>query len=156
MRSASVLSRGLLGAILVAACLAPLACASRSQTEAATPSSAADAPGAPYAGGTSAAQPAPPQAGYPQAGSGAKATLEESRSDFDKAEHELADALDPAKAVPLATDRCTLVCKALASMRTAASHLCELTADDRCDDAKARLAKAESRAKEACPVCSAT
>ncbi len=83
-------------------------------------------------------------------------TVGDAATDFSKAEKDLTDALDPTKAVPMATDRCAIVCKALASMRNAAGHLCELTSDDRCDDARSRLAKAESRAKEACPVCAAT
>ncbi len=83
-------------------------------------------------------------------------TVADAATDFSKAEKDLTEALDPTEAVPMATDRCAIVCKALASMRNAAGHVCELTTDDRCDDARSRLAKAESRAKAACPVCAAT
>ena len=82
-----------------------------------------------------------------------RTTLSDAAADMAKAEKDLSEALDSSRAIPLTTDRCAIVCKALASMRVAAGHLCELTADDRCDDAKTRLARAESRAREACPVC---
>jgi hypothetical protein len=125
------------------------ACAATSRQEAAAPAGEA------Y--GASSAPPAPaPQAqaqpGF-EAGSTKPRTVDEALAALAKAEQELATSIDSKKAEPLATDRCTVICKALASMRHAASELCELTDDGRCDDAKARLAKAETRAKEACPTC---
>ncbi|MBL9025273.1 MAG: hypothetical protein JNL21_23975 [Myxococcales bacterium] len=76
--------------------------------------------------------------------------------ELDRAEQELAGALErkPNVADGLATgDRCTTVCKALASMRRSADQICTLDAQ-RCPDARARVTKAEERAKSACPACS--
>jgi hypothetical protein len=77
-------------------------------------------------------------------------------ADLDSAEKELELALADKDAAgqPLATgtDRCTLVCKALASMRRSADQICGIDAS-RCEGARARVTKAEQRAKDACPVC---
>ena len=76
--------------------------------------------------------------------------------DLDKAERELLRAIDerPTVAEGLSTaDRCTTVCKALASMRRSADQICTLDAS-RCTDARARVTRAEDRAKSACPACS--
>lgn len=51
-------------------------------------------------------------------------------------------------------DACELACRALGSMRRAADRICSLSAD-RCDDATARLTRAERRVFDACPGCSA-
>lgn len=57
---------------------------------------------------------------------------------------------------PLAAgaDRCTTVCKALASMRASAEHICQLDAT-RCNSVKERVERSEKRAKDACPTCAA-
>lgn len=77
-------------------------------------------------------------------------------ADLDLAEKELDLALADKDAAgqPLATgtDRCTVVCKALASMRRSADQICGIDAS-RCADARARVMKAEQRAKDACPAC---
>ena len=83
-------------------------------------------------------------------------SLPTAADDFDRAEKELELALSDKDAAgqPLATgtDRCTLVCKALASMRRSADQICGIDAS-RCGDARARVTKAEQRAKDACPAC---
>jgi hypothetical protein len=53
------------------------------------------------------------------------------------------------------TDRCVNVCKALASMRSSAEHICQLDAG-RCTSVKERVERTEKRAKDACPSCSNT
>jgi hypothetical protein len=60
------------------------------------------------------------------------------------------------KASPLSGDGCSVACKALASMRSSAEHLCSLAGegDGRCDDARARVRGATSRVRSACPGCS--
>jgi hypothetical protein len=77
-------------------------------------------------------------------------------ADLDTAEKELDLALADKDAAgqPLATgtDRCTVVCKALASMRRSADQICGIDAS-RCEGARARVTKAEQRAKDACPAC---
>jgi hypothetical protein len=53
-------------------------------------------------------------------------------------------------------DPCLVACRALASMRRSAARLCELsgaTRDPRCDDARARVARAEERVRARCPAC---
>jgi hypothetical protein len=109
------------------------------------------------------------QPGYPQgdATTGAAptaaiqnpfATGPDAMSELDRAEHDFENAVTGKDSMgqPLSagTDTCQTVCKALASMRNAADHVCEL-AKDRCDDAKSRVTRAENRAKESCPLCAA-
>lgn len=53
------------------------------------------------------------------------------------------------------TDRCVNVCKALASMRASAEHICQLDSG-RCTSVKERVERSEKRAKDACPSCSNT
>jgi hypothetical protein len=53
------------------------------------------------------------------------------------------------------TDRCVNVCKALASMRASAEHICQLDSG-RCTSVKERVERTEKRAKDACPSCSNT
>lgn len=52
-------------------------------------------------------------------------------------------------------DGCATACRALSSMRRAASHLCELAGDGdtRCDSAKTRVASAEERVRASCSDC---
>jgi hypothetical protein len=54
-------------------------------------------------------------------------------------------------------DRCAVACRALASMRRAAAHLCGLTGqhDARCVHAGQRLSYATDRVRHACPGCRA-
>lgn len=57
---------------------------------------------------------------------------------------------------PLSTDGCVTVCKAVASIRNAAEHVCALSQDEpsRCESARDRAERAAERAKSACPSCS--
>lgn len=52
-------------------------------------------------------------------------------------------------------DACEVACRALASMRRSADRLCELSSGDagRCDDARARVTRAEGRVRDRCPAC---
>jgi len=54
-----------------------------------------------------------------------------------------------------AADRCSIACRALASMSRAAERLCELTGedDDRCVSARARVTAAEELIYRSCPSC---
>jgi hypothetical protein len=56
-----------------------------------------------------------------------------------------------------AEDPCAVACRALASMRSSADHLCQLSGDGdgRCDDARARVRGATQRVRAVCPACSA-
>jgi hypothetical protein len=72
----------------------------------------------------------------------------------------LADSGDTPAAQPLAIEhpnRCVIACRALASMRRAERRLCELTGeqDEVCSDARARVARSESRVRRSCPACDA-
>jgi hypothetical protein len=60
--------------------------------------------------------------------------------------------LAAAGGVSAASGRCNDVCKAIDSMRRATDGVCRLAAD-RCPDARARLARAEDRAKASCATC---
>ncbi|MFO0553278.1 MAG: hypothetical protein U0271_33145 [Polyangiaceae bacterium] len=76
--------------------------------------------------------------------------------DLDAAEHALEQALSGKSedgTTELAEgDRCSIVCRALASMRVSATELCKLD-EERCPSARERLTRAETRAREACPAC---
>jgi hypothetical protein len=56
-----------------------------------------------------------------------------------------------------AGQRCTIACKALASMKRAAEQVCDLEGDDdeRCVDLRARVEKARRRVSGKCPQCAA-
>jgi hypothetical protein len=58
---------------------------------------------------------------------------------------------------PLAQDRCTNACRALASMQRSAARLCDLAGseDARCSDVSARVERAQARVRQACPACEA-
>jgi hypothetical protein len=125
----------------------------------------------PPSAGATAASPAPP-ADYAapttqQKGAGLGEEAEDPAQALANAEKQLEVALggeagvsDPGprpQPAPLGTDRCDVVCRALASIRRSADRLCELSTDDpgRCKDARARVTKAEDRARGACPTCAA-
>jgi len=74
---------------------------------------------------------------------------------FDQAEAALLRAFAAAGGISAAGGRCTDVCKAIDSMRRAADGVCRLDAG-RCPDAKARLARAEDRARASCTACGAS
>jgi hypothetical protein len=81
------------------------------------------------------------------------AGLDAHLADLDAEEKRLDLAL-AGDAVALSTgDRCTVICKSLASMRTSAGHVCKLADADRCKAAETRVRKAEERTKDACPQC---
>lgn len=50
---------------------------------------------------------------------------------------------------------CATACKALASMRRSADHLCNMTGegDGRCEDARGRVRGAAARVRSVCPTC---
>lgn len=82
------------------------------------------------------------------------------QSNLDMAEKELGFALQNKTLLgePLDTtgkDKCSVVCKALSSMRNSAQQVCTLAADQ-CASATDRVKKAEERARGACPACAAT
>lgn len=82
------------------------------------------------------------------------------QSNLDLAEKELGFALQNKTLLgePLDTtgkDKCSVVCKALTSMRNSAQQVCTLAADQ-CASATDRVKKAEERARGACPTCSGT
>lgn len=54
-----------------------------------------------------------------------------------------------------ASDRCEIACRALASMQSAARHLCSLAGetDVRCHNARARVQGAQTRVRAGCPSC---
>ncbi len=58
-------------------------------------------------------------------------------------------------------DACAVACRALASMRRSTDRLCDLTSGPganpmRCDDARARVLRAEGKVKERCRACPAS
>jgi len=111
-----------------------------------------------YSAGTTATPTAPPNhlpemtAGTtkPKDAAEAEAALTSAEQDLDKLV-----GTDP-KPTPLSTDGCVTVCKAIASIRNAAEHVCALSPDEpaRCESAKGRADRAAERAKSACPTCS--
>jgi MYXO-CTERM domain-containing protein len=60
------------------------------------------------------------------------------------------------EAQQLATDDCTSACRASASMRGATDRLCAIDPGKRCADARAILADATRRVRDACPACAVT
>jgi len=102
------------------------------------------------------AQAAPPSQ-YDVSSTHKPANLGEARAAFTDAESKVVALVGTAsKPVALSTDNCGIACKALASMKRATEHLCELSGDDpgSCDDAKARLDRATARVREVCGECS--
>lgn len=115
-----------------------------------------DAPPAESPAATGAAQEGSPALAGQTASPPDTPTIQSPFEELDKAEKELLRAIDerPTVAEGLSTaDRCTTVCRALASMRRSAEQICTLDAS-RCTDARARVTRAEDRAKSACPACS--
>ncbi len=102
--------------------------------------------------------PPPPTPGYPQAQPGFSQIsppldVETHWSALDAEEKRLDLAL-AGDATALSTgDRCTVICRSLASMRTSAGHVCKLADAERCRAAETRVRKAEERTKDACPQC---
>ncbi len=118
----------------------------------------------------SAAPPAAEPASESAAPSSLRAgTADEAVGELDAAERELdrllggsGDATGPGglkkegEERPLAGgDGCSIACRALASMRRAADHLCELAGegDTRCSDARARVGRASDRVRGSCASC---
>lgn len=104
---------------------------------------------------------APTTPGQPDMSPGTTAprNATEAEDELTKAERDLEKLVgaEPAP-TPLSTDACATVCKALASIRNAAEHVCALSTDDpsRCESARKRAERAEERAKSACPSCRET
>jgi hypothetical protein len=122
----------------------------------------AEAPSPPTAGApatesvTSSKSQAAPPSNYDVSSSRKPATLGEARAAFTDAENKVVALVGTAaKPVALSTDSCGVACKALASMKRATEHLCELSTDDpaSCDDARARLDRATARVREVCGEC---
>jgi len=106
---------------------------------------------------TSSKSQATPPSNYDVSSSHKPATLGEARAAFTDAENKVVALVGtPAKPVALSTDSCGVACKALASMKRATEHLCELSGDDpgSCDDARARLDRATARVRDVCGECS--
>ncbi|MCC6553242.1 MAG: hypothetical protein IT372_09515 [Polyangiaceae bacterium] len=101
---------------------------------------AADAP----AGGEAAPEPAPPPP--PPATQAAPAAEKPAGAAPAKEEQEM----------PVSASPCATACRALASMRRAAEHLCGLAGqeDARCGSARERVQRAGERVHAACPACS--
>lgn len=76
-----------------------------------------------------------------------EAALRTARSELDTASREL----------DLATGECGSACRALASMERATGHICTLASDEsdrrRCEDAKAKVARARDRIRSSCGTC---
>lgn len=76
-----------------------------------------------------------------------EAALRTARSELDIASREL----------DLATGECGSACRALASMERATGHICNLASDEsdrrRCEDAKAKVARARDRIRSSCGTC---
>jgi hypothetical protein len=82
------------------------------------------------------------------------------QTELDRAERDLDALLSGAaqRSTPLATDECATACRALGSMQRALTKLCELDDDAetaRCETARSRVARAEARVRDRCPVCAA-
>ncbi|MGZ3449326.1 MAG: hypothetical protein ACXVEF_06985 [Polyangiales bacterium] len=96
-----------------------------------------------------APKPSPtPPPGTDKAGGGGKPnSVGAAQASFDEARKSFVAAAD-----------CIHMCKALASMTNATTHLCELTQggseQKRCTDAKAKLAAADAKVKSSCGGCS--
>lgn len=134
----------LLAALAVLGAL-PLACSS------------SPAPADPYRAGTATATPTAPGTQELNAGTTTPRTLTEAEDSLGEAEKQLDKLIGTGpQPSPLSTDGCATVCKALASIKNAAAHVCALSTDEpaRCESAKSRADKAEERAKSACPSCS--
>ena len=163
--------------IAIAAAVALFAYGCAQSKEAASPASAApavaapaDAPGAsmdrsspapaPAQQGTPSTAPASvsptrepppdlpaPAAEPPNSDRRREAALRTARSELDRASREL----------DLATGECGSACRALASMERATGHICNLASDEsdrrRCDDAKAKVARARDRIRTSCGTC---
>lgn len=171
---------------LLCAVLIASGCAASKPSEAQAPAdeSAADASAGPSFG--SSPEGASQAPGYPQDQDRTGAmTLDDAAKSLDQAERELAglgigeaqstvDAPSAgaekkserdgeaagARAAPMAkspADRCTVACRALASMQRSAERLCDLSGDGdtRCSDAQGRVDRASRAVKSACPGCRA-
>lgn len=98
----------------------------------------------------------PPTANTMTVGGAKPGSAGEAESELTSAEKDLEKLIGTGpEPSPLSTDGCVNVCKAVASIKTAAEHVCALSADEpsRCESAKTRAARAEERAKSACPSC---
>jgi MYXO-CTERM domain-containing protein len=71
-----------------------------------------------------------------------------SLSEIDALEKELDEAL-----ASLSTVECAIACQALESMSRAAERICVLEEGPRCEAARAKVADANRRVREACPEC---
>ena len=118
------------------------------------------------------ADPAEPAAGdaAPDAAAGQEADSDP-ESEFDRAEAELnglwtqddGEPLDGPRpmqedgAAMSAGRRCTIACKALASMKRSANRICDMTGegDSRCESLRERVERARSRVFSSCPSCEA-
>jgi hypothetical protein len=66
-----------------------------------------------------------------------------------------APSMGEPSATPGDGDGCATACRALASMKRSAEHLCSLAGDGRCEDARGRVRGASARVHAACPTCAA-
>lgn len=148
------LQHALAAAALVSLAAAAGCASSSAMSEASAPPAEKAADAAPY-------QQHPQQAGaspqFPNVSS--TLTLAQEEAAFDLFEKRTGFAIEGKTELgePLSTDsdRCVTVCKALASMRASAEHICQLDSG-RCTSVKERVERSEKRAKDACPSCSNT
>jgi MYXO-CTERM domain-containing protein len=70
--------------------------------------------------------------------------------EIDRVEAELEAAL-----AELASDDCSIACRALESMIRSAERICELEPGERCEAARRKVADAKRRVRDACPDCAA-
>jgi hypothetical protein len=84
--------------------------------------------------------------------------LPTTRSVAPQGEHPAAPSasVTPGSPVPLG-DPCLIACAALASMKRSADHVCTMAGEKEpvCDNARARVQRAEQRVLAACPACAA-
>ncbi len=114
-------------------------------------------PHAPQTPGDAAVRSTAPEAtAAPSMSVSSSNTIEGATAQLARAEKQLDLALqgkdEQGTALDTSSDKCSIVCRALASMRESAKHVCELAAD-RCDAANDRVKQAEERARGGCPVC---
>lgn len=114
-------------------------------------------PATPQRAGDAAVQSTAPEAtAAPSFSISSLDTVEGASAKLDLAEKQLDLALqgkdERGAQLDTSSDKCSIVCRALASMRESAKHVCGLAAD-RCESANDRVKRAEERARGGCPVC---
>ncbi|MCA9624722.1 MAG: hypothetical protein KC731_37120, partial [Myxococcales bacterium] len=73
--------------------------------------------------------------------------------DLPEAERALQDAAEALERGLASAEACDEACAALRAMQRAADRICELEPGPRCESARARVAEARARLRDACPSC---